>query len=108
MKSDPIYIDLRQIKLDAVNAEIGWYNGRRQEALQLISDMFDKIMDVEEAMKREMEPSDPYGNTTLDFGEFTCNTCGYTFDKCSEDHGASGECAGCEAGREIGKDWRAK
>lgn len=55
MKSDEIYNELRQIKLDAVNAEVGWYNGRADHAIQAIDDMLARLHLIRDEVARKAE-----------------------------------------------------
>lgn len=56
MKSDQVYLELRQIKLDAVNAEIGWYNGREDEAIRVMDDIWVRMKLIkDELVRREIE-----------------------------------------------------
>lgn len=42
-----------------------------------------------------------YPEQRFDFGEFTCKSCGSTFDKADPKHGASGMCCQCEIGHGL-------
>lgn len=37
-----------------------------------------------------------YPEQRWDYGEFTCNSCGATFERADPKHGASGMCCQCE------------
>lgn len=38
-----------------------------------------------------------------DYGEFTCNSCGATFERANPKHGASGMCCQCEIAKGLVK-----
>ena len=52
---EEIYVELRQIKLAAVEAEVGWYNRRDWRAIASVDVMLHRLNQIREEMRKEAQ-----------------------------------------------------